>query len=168
MNIIIDSSINSFNQEADAAIIRHPMVGVKHLIPLGVNFYAVISVPPGNILEFQADFYTREMTRQLAHKLLKDGWILEYAKMDVLQKHVIQVIEFDDIQLIQILEAYVNKRIAKLFNEYPTYEDIPPATKNAWELDKLINLQTLLQNKKALRPALLGIYKFIGKMPVEI
>jgi hypothetical protein len=167
LNILPDTGIKSFNQEIDAAILCHPMIGVKHFIPLGMDLYVVISVPPRNILELQADFYTRKKAGKLAQDLLRIGWTLEFANMDVLQRHVIQVVESDDVQLVQILDAYVHKRITQLYATIPPRETLTYPPKEAWELDKLINLQTLLQQREKMRPALLNVYRRVDIASTE-
>jgi hypothetical protein len=159
--------LKKFNQEISSVILSNPMAGAKYFIPLGRDMDSVISVPPGNILEFQVDFYTRNITAQLTHNLLKKGWELNKANMDVLQRYVIQVVEENDIEMILILGIFVNKRITKFYDTYSLNGFIPSAPKNELELDKLINLRTLLQNKDKMRPKLLNVFHYTGAAPIE-
>jgi hypothetical protein len=67
-----------------------------------------------------------------------------------------------------VLERYVGKRINKIFAAYPANKTSPSFSINDLELGELVDIQTLLQQRKKMRLALLGIYKFIGNPPVEI
>jgi len=168
LNITIEFDSKGISQEDAGIIIRNPMAGTKYFLPIGRDVYSIISVPPGYILEFDTRFYEKRKAFRIAYELIANGWDLERINLKYLKECVILVIEKNDCEMIHILEKFVNKQIDKIFNSYPTQKDIPPDSDKQWELDDLINLQTLLQNKDSMRPALLGIYKFTGTAPIEI
>jgi hypothetical protein len=166
LNITIGFTKKGFTQE-DAGVILRSVAGVKYFFPVCREVYSVVSVPPGNIPEFEAVFYEKLESADVLHRLLVNGWVIEKMNLVHLREHVISVIEKNDIQMINILQVFVCKRIAKIMNDYPTQQDIPPVPNTHWELDDLINLQTLLENKDRLRPALLGVYKYTRPEPTE-
>ena len=163
LNITIAFTNKGITQE-DAGVILSSVAGVKYFFPVCREVYSVVSVPPGNIPEFEAVFYEKLESADVLHRLLVNGWVIEKMNLVHLRELVISVIEKDDIQMISILQVFVGKRIAKIMNDYPTQQDIP---NTHWELDDLINLQTLLENKDRLRPALLGVYKYTRPEPTE-